>query len=183
MTSKPHQDGAANTGDSQPEWHCLRTQRKREHIAASVLQQIEGVDVFCPRISHFKKTRTGKKRFLEAMFPSYIFAKFNYEEQYRQVIHTQGVSHLVENGDARVIPETIITELKDSLPEGVIEVADPSIQPGAQIEILKGSLKGLNGSVIAQMPADERVEVLLEFLGREIRVAVKTDAIHLRDKE
>lgn len=183
MTSKPQPEGKDDQITARPEWHCLRTQRKREHIAASVLQQIEGVDVFCPRISHFKKTRTGKKRFLEAMFPSYIFAKFNYTEQYRQVVHSQGVSQLVENGNARVIPEKVITELKESLPEGVIEISDPSVQPGAKVEILKGSLKGLNGSVIAQLPAADRVEVLLEFLGREIKVAVETDAIHLSDKK
>lgn len=164
-----------------PEWHCLRTQRKREHIAGSVLQHIEGVEVFCPRISQVKKTRTGKKRFLGAMFPSYIFARFNYSEQYRQIIHSQGVAYLVQNGDRRVIPERIVTELKNTLPEGVIEVADPSIAPGANIEILNGGLKGLNGRVIAQLPAADRVEVLLEFLGREIKVAVENDAIHLTD--
>lgn len=166
-----------------PEWYCLRTQRKREHIAAAILAQIQGVDSFCPRISHFKKTRTGKKRFLEAMFPSYIFAQFNYAEQYRQVVHSQGVSHLVENGDTRVISEAVISELKEALPQGFIEAVDPSVQPGAQIEFLKGSLKGLNGRVIAQLPAADRVEVLLKFLGREVKVAVEVDTVCLVDKD
>lgn len=168
---------------SVPAWYCLRTQRKREHIAAgALLHQVEGIEVFCPRISQVKRTRTGKKRFLEAMFPSYLFARFAYSEQYRQVIHTQGVSGLVENGDQRVIPTPVIEALRASIPGELIEVADPSIEPGARIAILSGGLKGLNGTVIAQLPAKERVEVLLEFLGRELRVAVDIDQIHLAEE-
>jgi transcription antitermination factor NusG len=167
---------------SAPAWYCLRTQRKREHIAAgALLAQVEGIQVFCPRISQVKKTRTGKKRFLEAMFPSYLFARFDYSAQYRQVIHTQGVSGIVENGDQRVIPSAVIDELRASVPEGLLELADPSIEPGAQVQILKGSLKGLNGQVLAHLPANDRVEVLLEFLGRELRVAVDASEIHLAE--
>lgn len=161
------------------EWHCLRTQKKREHIAASILENVDKVEVFSPRISLVKKTRVGKKRFLEALFPNYIFARFCYRDQYRQVMHSQGVSQIVQNGDRRVVPDKVITELKKSLPDDVIEVPDPSIVPGAEVEVLAGSLKGLNGKVIAQLPAKNRVELLLDFLGREIIVAVDSDDIHL----
>ena len=57
------------------EWFCLRTQTKREHIAAAILDRLDEVEVFCPRISQVKKTRAGKKRFVEAMFPGYIFGR------------------------------------------------------------------------------------------------------------
>jgi len=137
------------------------------------------VEVFCPRVSLVRKTRTGKKRFVEAMFPSYIFAKFCYAEQCRQVMHSQGVIRIVQNGDRRVVPEAVIAELKSSLPDDVIEVPDPSIEPGAEVEVLTGSLKGLNGRVVAQLPAKNRVELLLDFLGREITVAVDPGDIHL----
>ncbi len=181
MKHPPEDQRPDNPPKPKTAWYCLRTQRKREHIAGSILTQIDGVGVFCPRISQVKKTKTGKKRFTEAMFPSYIFANFDYQTQYRQVIHSQGVSHLVENGDKRVIPDQVIEELIASIPEGVVEIADPSLRPGAKIEILDGSLKGLNGSVIAQLSAQDRVEVLLEFLGREITVALDSHAVSLSD--
>ncbi|MFP4261660.1 MAG: transcription termination/antitermination protein NusG [Opitutales bacterium] len=183
MSHPPEQKRPDSLPKPKTAWYCLRTQRKREHIAAALLDRIDGVAVFCPRISQFKKTKTGKKRFTEAMFPSYIFANFDYTTQYRQVIHSQGVSRLVENGDKRVIPENVIEELMATLPGGVVEVADPSLTPGAKVEILEGSLKGLNGSVIAQLPAQDRVEVLLEFLGREIRVALDSDAVTLSEDQ
>ncbi|MGB0792275.1 MAG: transcription termination/antitermination protein NusG [Opitutales bacterium] len=164
------------------EWFCLRTQVKREHIAAAMLSRLENVDVFCPRISQVKKTKTGKKRFVEAMFPGYIFACFSFRDNYRRVIYTQGVSALVAQGDRRAIPEHIIQELRTTLPEGIIEAPDLSILPGAQVEFVAGSLKGLNGTVIAQLPAENRVQVLLDFLGREITVAVSAEGIIASDK-
>lgn len=169
---------------NQRQWFCLRTQTKREHIAAAILDRMEEVEVFCPRVSQVKKTRSGKKRFVEAMFPGYFFAKFHYYTHCRQVVHSQGVTRMVELGDRRVIPEQIIEDLKASLPEGVIEAPDPSIEPGAEIEFVTGSLKGLNGKVLAQLPAKNRIQILLDFLGREITVDVSPDDILLaRDKD
>ena len=161
------------------EWFCLRTQTKREHIAAVILAKIDSVEVFCPRISQIKKTRTGKKRFVEAMFPGYIFAKFSLRDNYRRVIHTQGVSQLVQQGERRALPEQLIEDLRASVPEGIIEVPDLSIVPGAQVKFSSGSLQGLNGKVLAQLSATNRIQVLLEFLGNEITVAVSADDILL----
>ncbi|MGJ8652993.1 MAG: transcription termination/antitermination protein NusG [Opitutaceae bacterium] len=165
------------------EWFCLRTQTKREHIAAAILSKIENVEVFCPRISQVKKTRTGKKRFVEAMFPGYIFAKFSLKDNYRRVIHTQGVSQLVHQGERKALPEELVADLKASLPEGIIEAPDLSIVPGANIEFITGSLKGLNGQVLAQLPSSQRIQILLEFLGREITVTVNADDILLAPEE
>jgi len=148
-----------------------------------MLARLDSVDVFCPRISQVKKTRTGKRRFIEAMFPGYIFAKFCYHTHSRRVIHSQGVTRMVELGERRAIPEHIIKELKASIPEGIIEAPDLSIEPEAEIEFVTGSLKGLNGKVLAQLPAENRIQILLDFLGREITVEVNPDDILLaRDK-
>ncbi|WP_269526522.1 transcription termination/antitermination protein NusG [Coraliomargarita parva] len=174
--------GTART--NQRDWFCLRTQTKREHIAAAMLDRHEGVEVFCPRISQIKKTKAGKKRFVEALFPGYIFARFSFREHYRLVIHTQGVSRLVESGTRRAVPDRVIQELKASLPEeGLLEAPDLSIKPGAEVEFVSGSLQGLNGRVIAQLPSRERIQILLDFLGREITVAVSAEDIILSRKD
>jgi transcriptional antiterminator RfaH len=161
------------------EWFCLRSQPKREHIAAAMLARIGNIDVFCPRISQLKMTRNGKKRFVEALFPSYLFAKFSPIQHYRQVIHTAGITGIVGRGNQRAVPNATIEALKISLPEDIIEAPDFSIQPGAAIEFVSGSLQGLEGTVLAQMSSNNRVQVLLEFLGREIKVIAYADDILL----
>lgn len=176
---------SSSPADNKPqlEWFCLRTQTKREHIAAAILSKIDLVEVFCPRVSQIKKTRTGKKRFVEAMFPGYIFAKFSLTDNYRRVIHTQGVSGLVHQGERKSLPESLIHELRATVPEGIIEAPDPSIEPGAKIEFVSGTLKGLNGQVLAQLPTSDRIQILLEFLGREITVVSSADDILLATEE
>ena len=163
------------------EWFCLRSQPKREHIAAAMLARIDSVEVFCPRISQIKKTRTGKKRYVEALFPGYLFAKFSPIQHYRQVIHTQGITGIVGRGNQRAVPATTIEQLRASLPEDIIEAPDLSIEPGAEIQFVTGSLKGLQGKVLAQMSSANRVQVLLEFLGREIKVIAYADDILLAE--
>lgn len=160
-------------------WYCLRTQTKREHIAAKILAKVDGVEVFCPRISQVKKTRTGKKRFVVAMFPGYIFAKFNYVQLYRLVMHSLGVTSIVEQGGRRVVPDAVIHEMQEQLPSGIIEAPDPSLVAGASVEFVSGSLKGLNAKVLAQLPSGDRVRVLLDFLGREIKIDTAASDIML----
>lgn len=163
-------------------WYCLRTQPKREHIAAALLKSQCGLEVFCPRISQVKRTKTGKRRYIEAMFPGYIFARFRLDEQYRRIVHTSGVRGLVHRGDSQIIPvaETVIHELRASMPdEAIIETPDPSLDPGTRVEFISGSLSGLSGQVIARLPADDRVKVLMEFLGRELTVTVSPQEIHM----
>jgi transcriptional antiterminator RfaH len=163
-------------------WFCLRSQTKREHIAAALLGAIEGIEVFCPRIRVYKKTKLGKKPYTEALFPSYLFAKFNAQQHYRQVIHTPGVTGIIGTGKKRVIAEEVIQDLQNSLPQTILESPDPSLEVGAQVEIIEGGLKGLRGTVLAQLPAKKRVQVLLDFLGREIKVLTDYTSIFLADE-
>ena len=86
---------------------------------------------------------------------------------------------MVELGERRIIPKHVIEDLKASLPEDVIEAPDLSILPGAEIEVITGSLKGLNGRVLAQMSAQNRIQILLDFLGREIKVSITPDDVLL----
>lgn len=86
---------------------------------------------------------------------------------------------MVELGQRRIIPKHVVEDLKASLPEDVIEAPDLSILPGAQIEVITGSLKGLNGKVLAQMSAQNRIQILLDFLGREIKVSIAPDDVLL----
>jgi transcriptional antiterminator RfaH len=166
-------------------WYCLRSQPKREHIAAAFLREQCGVEVFCPRISQFKKTRSGKRRYIEALFPGYLFARFALGRQYRQVVHCRGVSRLVSRGRTQIpVADAIIEDLRKDLPEdAVLEAPDPSLDPGAPVEFVAGSLSGLSGKVVARLPAGDRVKVLLDFLGREVTVAVSPGDIMLSGRE
>lgn len=152
-------------------WYCLRSQIKREHLAAKVLRSRWELEVCLPRISHRKKTARGPVRFVEPLFPGYLFARFDAAEHLRAVRSTEGVSGLVHfNGKVIPVAGEVITGLQ-SLAQGeeVIEIEE-TYEPGDEVEVAEGTFAGIRALVKAYYPAKERVRVLLEFLGRETEV-------------
>ena len=152
-------------------WYCVRTQTKREHLAAKSLGQLEGVQSFCPRLRYRKATRRGKVWWVEAMFPGYVFAFFSRKTSERAVVHTQGVMKMLKFGDYMPeIPASFIAELcklmegQDGENEGMLTLV-PTVQEGDEVEFSHGALQGFQGKVIKVLPASERVKLLIEFLG------------------
>ena len=79
-----------------PGWYCVQAQPKREHVAARLLRLQAGLQTFCPRLAFHKHTARGKVRFVEALFPGYLFVySDDLAEVYRQLKATKGVRDLV----------------------------------------------------------------------------------------
>lgn len=158
-------------------WFCIRTQLKREHIAASHLVR-EGVEAFLPRIRFKRPTRRGPVWFTEALFPSYLFARFDWREDFRLVMHARGVATIVHFGERwPTVPEDAIRELREALGAEELHVIPNVVEPGDTVEITEGAFKNLLAVVQRVRPAGERVQVLLEFLGRQTCVDVNLQAL------
>lgn len=155
-----------------PEWFCLRCQTKREHIAAGHLRELEGVEVFCPRLRYRKATRRGKIWWVEPMFPGYLLAKFNIAEMERAVTFSQGVRGLVRFGsEIPPVPESFVEAIKHEIlnrkgaEQDELVTLSPVIEIGDEVEVAHGPLQGMQGTVISVPSATERVKILIEFLG------------------
>ncbi|MES2308243.1 MAG: transcription termination/antitermination NusG family protein [Verrucomicrobiota bacterium] len=152
-------------------WYCLRSQPKHEHIAAATLRKIEGVEVFCPRIRLRKMTPRGAVWFVEALFPNYLFAKFDLTPLKLQVQYSQGVSSILKFGDRlATLPEHVITDLRREMDHEEIRVIPEIPEVGSKVKIAEGAFKGITAVVHEVMPAKERVRLLLDFLGRPAEV-------------
>jgi transcriptional antiterminator RfaH len=129
--------------------------------------------VFLPRIRFKRATRRGPVWVTEALFPNYLFARFDLAMSLRPVQFSFGVQEVVHFG-ARwpAIPETLIAELKATLGTEELFVVGDAFQPGDAVSITGGALHGLQAVVTRAMPARQRVMVLLEFLGRQTMVEV-----------
>ncbi|MES2474525.1 MAG: transcription termination/antitermination NusG family protein [Verrucomicrobiota bacterium] len=156
-----------------PEWFCVRCQTKREHIAAGHLRELEGVEVFCPRLRYRKATRRGKIWWVEPMFPGYVLAKFSIAEMERAVTFCQGVRGLVRFGSGiPPVPESFVEAIRREIRDRKDADADemitlsPTLEPGDEVEIAHGPFQGMQGTVISVPSATERVKILLEFLGK-----------------
>lgn len=169
-------------------WYCVRTQTKREHLAAKGLDQLEGVKSFCPRLRYKKATRRGKVWWIDAMFPGYIFAYFSRKESERAVIHSHGVMTLLKFGTKiPTIPSTFIDELRQQMHsqetgEGDLLTLQPTVKIDDEVEIAHGAMQGITGKVVELLPANERVKILIEFLGNPLLVDTDIFALLLPNK-
>ncbi|HEY1123897.1 MAG TPA: transcription termination/antitermination NusG family protein [Haloferula sp.] len=161
---------------SEAAWYCLKTQTKREAIAAAHLRELEGVEVFCPLLRYRKATRRGKVWWVEALFPGYLLARFHLRTDERAVMYSQGVRGLVRFGEkVPEVPDDFVELLRQEVAkQGEKEVLTvvPRIAEGEEVELAHGPLGGVKATVVEVLPARERVRVLLEFLGREQVVEV-----------
>jgi len=151
-------------------WYCLRVQPKRENLAAQTLRTLDDIEVLNPRISYVKMTKRGKVLWEEALFPSYILAKFDFDVMKRTVEYSMGVSGIVHFGaEFPCVPEKIVESLSDylnSLGGEVIELK-PKVSVGDELEVGAGPLKGQKGIVTEVRPGVDRVGMLMNFLGQE----------------
>jgi transcriptional antiterminator RfaH len=159
-------------------WFCLRSQPKHEHIAAAHLRTMDGVEVFLPRVRFQRATRQGLVWATEALFPNYLFARFDWHTSLRQVQTARGVSGVVHFG-ARwpVIEAAVIEDLKQAVGTNELHVISATLHPGDAVEIAEGAMRGLHAVVSRVLPGRARVAVLLEFLGRQTTIEVPANLI------
>lgn len=166
---------------SEPGWYCVRTKPKSEHLAARHLQGFANLDeVFCPRIRYEKSTRRGKVWFVEALFPGYVFARFDLQEDLRAVNAASGVTGVLKFADEyATISHDEIEELRTEFPEeeNAIRVIEPSIAEGDEVILTEGAMSGLKTVVTKIISGQDRVRVLLEWLGQEREAEVSLRSV------
>jgi transcriptional antiterminator RfaH len=164
-------------------WYCVRSKPKKERMAAGSLASLHGLEVFCPQIRFQRKTVRGPCWFQEAMFPGYLFARFDLFEMKNAVAYAPGVLN-IPSFDNRIvsIPDAVIESLqKDLDEESVVEAVAP-LEVGEETMILEGSMRGLKVKVIKLMPAQERVAVLMKMMGTLVEAVFPVDALEHRIK-
>src|SRR3989449_7461124 len=117
-----------------PAWFCLRAQPKHEHIAAAHLKQEPDIEVYLPRIRFRRSTRQGPVWFTEALFPNYLFARFDLATCLRKVHHARGVSGVVHFGEHwPKIPDAVIEELRATVGAEQVHVVREELEPGDRV--------------------------------------------------
>ena len=164
--------------DEELHWFCVKTKPRNESAARRMLMRDVGIEVFCPMLRFERARRSGKVKVTEAMFPGYVFGKFNFRSQHRHVAATHGVATIVRfGGIPAVVPDEIIADLRASvIDQETIEIPT-TISVGDEVQLLKGPFSGIRALVTQVLPAQERVKVLLEILGMEREVEIEAAGV------
>jgi len=128
-------------------------------------------EVFLPCIRYQRRTRSTRVWTTEALFQTYLFARFDLAACGRRIRHAHAVLDVVHFG-ARypIIPDMAIEELRRALGGEQTRVVTNSFDPGELVRIADGPFHDLEAVVIRAMPSHQRVAVLLDFLGRQTTV-------------
>ncbi len=159
-------------------WFVVHTKPKCEHVAASLMQGLPEVETYCPRIRFQRGTKRGKVWFVEALFPSYFFARFDPAASLRAVKHSQSVLKVVDFGGTPIsVPDAVIEQIRSEMEGEEVREVKVTIHEGDTVEVASGAMRGLKGIVDRMHNGNERVRILLELLGRHTYVDVGLDQI------
>lgn len=159
-------------------WFVVYTQPLKETVARQHLEE-QGYDVYLPM---FKKTRRHARRIdevLQPLFPRYLFVALDLKlDAWRAVNGTRGVAYLLLNdGNPLGISTSIIEELKILENDGVVPIECVStFTKGESLRVVDGAFKD-QVAVFQRMDDKQRVQLLLNFLGRDTRITVPVCAV------
>lgn len=148
-------------------WYCARTHPKHEHVAAASLRQNHGLEVFHPRLRMERATRRGPVRVIESLFPCYVFVRCQLDRDFNHIRYTTGISGFVHFGQQIPrVSDSVIDDLKLCFEsEEPMRVEEP-LYAGAEVTVAEGAFQGSHGIIVRVLPARQRVQILLELLGR-----------------
>jgi transcriptional antiterminator RfaH len=160
-------------------WYVVQTQVNGEAKAAQNLQR-QGFDIYLPR--YLKRRRHARRIDFVAkpLFPRYMFVAIDMATQrWRSIQSTFGVSRLVCNGDdPAAVPDGVVGALKareDA--KGFVRMETrPVFSPGDKVRVLAGAFMD-NAGLFNGMADHDRVSILLDMLGRKVRVLLDVDMV------
>jgi transcriptional antiterminator RfaH len=160
-------------------WYVVQTRPRSESKAAAHLSR-QGFEIYFPR--YLKRRRHARRVEMVAapLFPRYIFVAMDLAVQrWRSIQSTIGVARLVCHGDHPAeVPDSIIDGLRFGEDDrGFVRLERPlGFRLGDKIRVLEGVFSTCLG-LFEGVTDGERVAILLDMLGRKVRVVLDADAV------
>jgi transcriptional antiterminator RfaH len=160
-------------------WYVVHTHPRAEAKALLNLDR-QGFSCYLPR--YLKRRRHARRvdTVAAALFPRYLFVALDLaKQQWWPIRSTFGVSDLVFNGEQPApVPAGLIQAIKGREDEhGFVSLLrKPRFAPGETVRIVDGVFSACLGLFEGGSDRD-RVAVLLDLLGRKVRVVMDEEAL------
>lgn len=165
--------------DVNSRWYVAQTRPHAETKASHHLCR-QGFTIYLPRYLKQRRHARRIEKVASPLFPGYIFVSIDMTTQrWLSIDGTVGVTKLVRNGDR---PAPVSQQIIDTLKcredvNGLVQLDHrPRFLPGDKIRVMGGAFNCCFG-LYEGMGTRERVAILLDLLGRKVRVTVDCDLI------
>jgi len=159
------------------QWFVVNTKPKNEERATNNLLH-GGIEVLFPKLK-LRKYRDGKfVEVIEAMFPSYIFVRFDPIDEFHMIKYTRGVKTIVNFG-GKIIPleDGLIDFIRSRLEDGIGTIKKRGLHRGEKVMIKDGPFKGLSGIFEKELSGEERVAILLDGVNYYAKMTIDRDLL------
>jgi transcriptional antiterminator RfaH len=160
-------------------WYVAQTHPHAEAKAAVHLDR-QGFRIYLPR--YLKRRRHARRIETVAapLFPRYLFVAIDPATQrWRAIQSTIGVTQLVCRGEVpALVSHAIIADLRSrETDDGFVRLdQQPKFKPGDKVRLLDGAFTDCLGLYDGMRDSD-RIAVLLDLLGRKVRVMVDLQSV------
>ncbi|MGH1351937.1 MAG: transcription termination/antitermination protein NusG [Methyloligellaceae bacterium] len=159
-------------------WIVLHTKPNQEALALENIRR-QAFDVYCPMITVTRRHARRREVVKRPLFPGYVFARWNAQnQQWRPLLSTRGVQSVVRFGNVPgVLPKKFVKELAASEQSGELDhMVSPKFTPGDEVVIQEGPFREVIARVLS-LPENDRVWLLMDMMGREVRILQKSEAL------
>jgi len=170
MTSGNGDNGSnGSNGSNGLKWFVVQSKPREEERAFHFLKE-KGFDTYLPmmevvNIRGFKNATTEK-----ALFPGYLFCRFNPEDSLAHVRWTRGVKKILPECVSPIPVDNEVVEAIQSLEQHDGVIRQQPFQKNDQIRIARGPMRDILG-VFDHWTSDQgRVKVLLNFINYQATV-------------
>ena len=163
-------------------WYLVYTKPRQETLAQANLER-QGYGVYLPKVRLMRRHRGHQEAVVEPLFPRYLFIHLDTQnDNWGPIRSTFGVASLVRFGaEPAQVPDALVAHLKaQEGQEGLHEWAEPKMKVGDRVQVAEGPLKGFEGILLANS-GKERVMILLDMLGKEVRTHLEAGQIKSAD--
>lgn len=159
-------------------WYVVQTDPHWESKAAFHLSR-QGFEVYLPKYLKGRRHAGRRDTVTAPLFPRYLFVAIDLmTRRWHSVSSTIGVTRLVCRGDVPAeLPVAVIADLRQREDrQGFVQHRQSRLSPGDEIRVLDGAFSDFLG-LFEGMTTGERVAVLLDMLGRKVRVVMEAEVI------
>jgi transcription antitermination factor NusG len=154
-------------------WYALQVHARKEQLVASQLEN-RSLECFLPTYKSLRKWSDRTKEIQQALFPGYVFCRFEYENR-QPVVMTTGVTQIVGNGKVAIpIADAEIEALQVAVNSGIPTQPWQYVRTGEYVQINYGHLAGLQG-ILVNFKGNHRVVLSVTLLQRSLALEVELD--------
>jgi transcriptional antiterminator RfaH len=148
---------------SEINWYAVQTRPGAEAAAQRSLESLD-LEVLFPKTRRLRQRSSSSARpAVKPLFPGYLFARFCPAQSLHSVRYSRGICRVLGAGPVPLpVEDEIIDDINARVADdGLVQLDEPSWQPGDRVEIENGPLQGWSGVFERALSDQRRIVILL----------------------